>query len=303
MSETTHTHPTDSVKRLERSRSDRMFAGVCGGLARYFDIHPAVYRVGFVVLTLLGGSGIVMYIVAALVIPDEGKEDSFATRILKERRDRPWPLIGLGLVGIALASWLAKATLWPRGDASLLLAVLGVAILRITRHSRRVATEPVEMAREDSRRMRRFFVGISIAFGTLVALVLVATAIFAAVFHVHVGNGVGDRNYHAATTQDLHASYKLGIGNLVLDLRDVSFADHPTKLNVRVDVGKLHILLPPGTPVRVVGTAQAGKVEILGRNDDGQHAEVRTHPVRQPLLTLDAHVGAGLVQVTRGDGR
>src|SRR5436190_9786284 len=116
MSEHTHTLQNGDVKRLERSRSDRMVAGVAGGLARYFDIHPAVYRVGFVVLTLLGGAGIVIYIAAALVMPNEGEEDSFATRVLRERRDRPWPVIGLGLLAIALASWLSTASLAPHGD-------------------------------------------------------------------------------------------------------------------------------------------------------------------------------------------
>ena len=53
-----HTVEGPAVKRLERSRDDRMLAGVCGGLARYFEIHPAFYRVGFVVLTLIGGAGI-----------------------------------------------------------------------------------------------------------------------------------------------------------------------------------------------------------------------------------------------------
>ena len=53
-----HTVEGPAVKRLERSRDDRMLAGVCGGLARYFGIHPAFYRVGFVVLTLIGGAGI-----------------------------------------------------------------------------------------------------------------------------------------------------------------------------------------------------------------------------------------------------
>ena len=68
-----------------------MLAGVCGGLARYFGIHPAFYRVGFVVLALIGGAGILIYLAAALVIPDEGKEDSIASAALRERRDRPWP--------------------------------------------------------------------------------------------------------------------------------------------------------------------------------------------------------------------
>ena len=105
MTETsTHTLGNGATKRLERSRSDRKLAGVCGGLARYFDIHPAVYRVGFVVLALLGGAGILIYLAAALVIPDEGQEDSFATAALRNRRDRPWPLIGLGLVAVALVT-------------------------------------------------------------------------------------------------------------------------------------------------------------------------------------------------------
>ena len=96
-----HTTHIPEIRRLQRSRSDRMLAGVSGGLARYFEIHPAVFRVGFVVLTLLGGAGILIYAAAALVMPDEGKEDSIATAALRNRRDRPWPLIGLGLLAVA----------------------------------------------------------------------------------------------------------------------------------------------------------------------------------------------------------
>ena len=48
-------------------------------------------------------------------------------------------------------------------------------------------------------------------------------AVVAATFNVHLGNGVGDRSYVVAGTQDLRNSYKLGIGELTLDLRDVRF--------------------------------------------------------------------------------
>ena len=92
-----HTTHIPEIRPLQRSRSDRMLAGVSGGLARYFEIHPAIFRVGFVVLTLLGGAGILIYLAAWLVIPDEGKDDSIATAALRNRRDRPWPLIGVGL--------------------------------------------------------------------------------------------------------------------------------------------------------------------------------------------------------------
>ena len=143
---TTHTLGNGATKRLERSRSDRKLAGVSGGLARYFDIHPAVYRVGFVVLTLLGGAGILIYLAAALAMPDEGQEDSFATAALRNRRDRPWPLIGLGLVGVAFVTLLSRATLWPQGDAWIVLLVAGAAILWITRHGK-AATADAATAR------------------------------------------------------------------------------------------------------------------------------------------------------------
>jgi phage shock protein C len=78
-----------------------MLAGVCEGLARYFDVNPALYRVGFVVLTLLGGAGILIYLAAVLVIPEEGKQDSIASGALRSRQDQPWALVGLGLVAVA----------------------------------------------------------------------------------------------------------------------------------------------------------------------------------------------------------
>jgi phage shock protein PspC (stress-responsive transcriptional regulator) len=61
-----------TTRRLERARAGRMIAGVCEGLGRYFDIDPVIFRIGFAVATLAGGAGIVAYIVAAVVVPEEG---------------------------------------------------------------------------------------------------------------------------------------------------------------------------------------------------------------------------------------
>ncbi|MDX6514804.1 MAG: hypothetical protein QOH73_470 [Gaiellaceae bacterium] len=301
MSETqAHTLPNDSVKRLERSRSDRMLAGVCGGLAKYFDIHPAVYRVGFVVLTLLGGAGILIYIAAALVMPKEGEEDSFASGILRQRRDRPWPVIGLGLVGIALASLLAKATLWPQGDAWFLLLVLGAAILWITRHSRRTTqTDATALAKEDSRRIGRLFKGIAIAFATLLAILLVGAAVFASAFDVHVSHGVGDHSYIVTSAQELERSYTLGVGKLTLDLREAALPAGETHLKVRVDVGELRVIVPEGMALRVKANAQLGQVEILGKKSEGHHAKRTVSQNGEQVLVLDAHVGLGEVRVLR----
>jgi phage shock protein PspC (stress-responsive transcriptional regulator) len=299
---TTHTLENGATKRLERSRSDRMVAGVCGGLARYFDIHPAFYRVGFVVLTLLGGAGIVIYAAAALVIPDEGKEDSVATAALRDRRDRPWPLIGLGLVGVAAAILLSRATLWPHGDAWFLLLVAGGVILWVTRHGTAAdptVTDPQARAADDSRRVRRVFRNLLIAFGTLFALLLIATAIFAASVHVHLGNGVGDRNYFVTSAQDLRPRYDLGIGNLTLDMRDLSLPVGETRLKTRVDVGDLDIVVPADASVRLRADAQFGRVEALGAIGDGHDVDRTVDESGARVLVLDAHVGAGRVRVTR----
>lgn len=56
-------------KRLYKSATDKKICGVCGGVAEYFDIDPTIVRLAWVVFTLLGGSGVLAYIVAAIVIP------------------------------------------------------------------------------------------------------------------------------------------------------------------------------------------------------------------------------------------
>ncbi|HIH74535.1 MAG TPA: PspC domain-containing protein [Methanosarcina sp.] len=58
-------------KRLTRSKSDRMIFGVCGGLGKYFGIDPTIVRLGFALLALLDGIGIVIYIILAIVMPQE----------------------------------------------------------------------------------------------------------------------------------------------------------------------------------------------------------------------------------------
>ena len=56
-------------KRLYRSRTQRMLAGVCGGIAEYFNIDPTLIRLGWVVFACMGGTGVLAYIIAAIVIP------------------------------------------------------------------------------------------------------------------------------------------------------------------------------------------------------------------------------------------
>ena len=61
------------AKKLYRSRTDRMIWGVCGGLAKYFDIDPVIVRV-ITVVSILTGWGIIAYIILAIVVPLEDSE-------------------------------------------------------------------------------------------------------------------------------------------------------------------------------------------------------------------------------------
>ncbi len=59
-------------RRLTRSSDDKMIGGVAGGLGRHLDVDPALVRLTFVILALFGGSGILLYALAWIIIPTDG---------------------------------------------------------------------------------------------------------------------------------------------------------------------------------------------------------------------------------------
>ena len=60
------------MKKLYRSSTNKMVAGVCGGIGEYFSVDPTLVRLGFVALSFLAGGGLLVYILAAIIIPKEG---------------------------------------------------------------------------------------------------------------------------------------------------------------------------------------------------------------------------------------
>ena len=74
-------------KRLYRIREGRVVAGVCSGIAAYFGIDPTLVRLGFALLTIFGGAGVLLYLVAWIVIPEEGGDgSSIAESFVSKRR-------------------------------------------------------------------------------------------------------------------------------------------------------------------------------------------------------------------------
>src|SRR5687768_13562718 len=77
--ETTTTTPADGpptpVRCLTKSPNDRVIAGVAGGLGEYFGLDPVLFRIGFVVLSVAGGSGLALYGLGWLLLPEPGDNE------------------------------------------------------------------------------------------------------------------------------------------------------------------------------------------------------------------------------------
>ena len=78
---------SNGTKRLYRPRDGRVVAGVCAGLAAYFGVDPTLVRLAFALVTVFGGLGVLIYLCAWVVIPEEGGDgSSIAETFVNERR-------------------------------------------------------------------------------------------------------------------------------------------------------------------------------------------------------------------------
>ncbi len=112
---------------LRRSTEDKVIAGVCGGLGRYFGVDPIWFRIAFVVLTFGGGSGILVYLLAWLLIPEQRAGETLGRG--SSSMDGSI-IVGVGLVAIGLmllvntlVPWFDRI-MWP-----LIVIVAGLALL------------------------------------------------------------------------------------------------------------------------------------------------------------------------------
>ncbi|HEY4462481.1 MAG TPA: PspC domain-containing protein [Streptosporangiaceae bacterium] len=77
---------TDGAKRLYRRREGRIVAGVCAGLAAYFGVDVTLVRLAFAVATIVWGLGVLIYLLAWAVIPEEGESASIVENVIKQQR-------------------------------------------------------------------------------------------------------------------------------------------------------------------------------------------------------------------------
>jgi phage shock protein PspC (stress-responsive transcriptional regulator) len=101
-------------KRLLRSRDDRMIAGVAGGLGRYFNVDPVIFRLGFAVSVFFGGLGILAYLAFALFVPSEAQEGEEEARAPVQRSGWLGIVAGTALILIAFSS-IGSFVFWGDG--------------------------------------------------------------------------------------------------------------------------------------------------------------------------------------------
>jgi len=94
---------SEPVKRIYRSKYDRMISGVCGGIGEYFSIDVLLVRILWIVITLFGGVGILLYIAAVIIVPENPGHLESETDSPKKKNDKTffWGAL-LIIVGIAL---------------------------------------------------------------------------------------------------------------------------------------------------------------------------------------------------------
>jgi phage shock protein PspC (stress-responsive transcriptional regulator) len=298
-----------------------MVGGVCGGLGQYFDVNPLFYRVGFVVLTLLGGVGLLVYGAAVLVIPNEGEDESIASDILRNHRQRPIALVGLALVaiaGIVLLShvprhlhsdpfWIVvlvvgASLLWSQRGRTVGSAVVHAAPASgfadtATTTAPTAPTTPSTVAVQAPRKGWRWVRWTFATLGALILLVIVTAVAFAAPY-LHLGDGIGNRSYEPALPAAVDTSYRLGIGNLNVDVSHVPFGPGPRTVHLDLGIGNMRVIVPPDVRVVTHGRVSWGDSEILGNERNGHDVDTDIGSPK-PQLVLDAHVGIGHLEVTR----
>ena len=271
-------------RRLTRPKQDRWLGGVAAGLGEYFDLSPAIYRIAFVALALAGGTGVLLYIAAWLVIPEEGASESIAAVELKKHRDQPRRVIGLGILAFVAILVLSESHVWPSPGNIWLAFVLGIAAVVWWR-----------LGPASSTRRR-----IVAAFALGLVALLLATVAFAV--RVPLFAGVGARVDRPVDVRDVHSKYELGIGDLTLDFAGVPLPKGQTFVRATVGIGDLKVRVPANASVEVEGRVQAGQLRLLGERDSGTH--VHAHVVDRTgsgrVLVLDARTGLGKVEVERG---
>lgn len=324
--------PSQSPKRLTRSRADRVLGGVCGGLGRYLGIDAVVVRVAAVVLLFVGGAGAIAYLAMLLLVPDA--EAGTEPEAAPFRRDLSGMAIAAIVVGLIVlgpfllgGGFLLAGLLVPLG----IVALIGLAAWWL------VSGEPVTGDARDLVRRSALGVAVLVGCGLLfvagfwvtgiaggvvagstviaagvvlvvgafsgrvrwVALPAIALALGAglvAAAGIKLDGGVGERDYAPSSSGAIKDRYELGAGQLIVDLRKAGLKPGDTRLKLQVGMGQAVLIVPEDVCVASTADVGAGNVDVFGRSNAGidvRWDDGQAARLAQPRVLVDAELGLG----------
>lgn len=315
------------ARRLTRSSTDKMLGGVAGGLGQYFGVDAVLFRVGFAALTFAGGLGLFAYLALWLVVPDET-----GTSVLRDSSRSRAATVGI-VVLAGLVALLVLAIFDPFSGLLGLLVLIAVVVL-VVQAARSDGTPSLGRALAIAGVIVLSLVlgaaaGIAAAFGAgaivagtvialglalvvtaftgrsrrwliVPALALAAPVAAVAAVDLRFEGGVGERDYRPRDVGSIQPRYELGIGELVIDLRDVRFPSGTTPLDIDLGMGELRVIVPDEVCVRTDVHVDVGEVRVFGHESGGTDVDWLEQPRNEagaPELAINADVGLGAVDI------
>jgi phage shock protein PspC (stress-responsive transcriptional regulator) len=275
--------PPREPRRLTRSRR-RLIAGVGGGLGRYFDVDPVIFRIALVALVFFGGTGLCVYAAIWLFVPTEGSDKApLGIRFFHGDR-QVWKTVAAITAVVIGSSLAAAASFWATGTGSGEIVAVVVIVLGLA------------LAAAAFRGGARWLI--------LPALAVALPAGVVSAADVDLHGGVGERTHRQSSVETMRDGYRLGVGKLTVDLRDVRLPAGDRELDLKLGMGELRLVVPEDVCVVTRAHVGAGEVRALDRDAEGadvDFAEEPTAPPGTPRLIVDADLGFGALYVSHRD--
>jgi phage shock protein PspC (stress-responsive transcriptional regulator) len=318
--------PRDEPSRppLTRSTSDRVIAGVAGGLGRHLNVDPLAIRIAFVIAVFAGGLGILAYLACLLFIPSDDPSSPQRWGALR--------IIGAGLLVIAGIAILTPD--WIGGPWLFFLLAAGLVtylLIRVAREgglsgtAARVGIGVVLLALAVGGFVAAAAgsaLGGGIVIGGLViacgiglvggafrggarwliapAIVLALPLTAVAATDLDLRGTWGERTFRPATVADIGDGYEMGVGAMRVDLRDLELPPGRTDLPLQIGMGEIQVLAPPDMCVVTDAGVSLGAVDTGRGEEGGVDFEVHDAPAPDPgvsYVRLDVDLGIGALRV------
>ena len=327
--------PGPSRPRLTRSSSDKMIAGVCGGVARHLGLDSTLVRIALVALVLFGGAGVLVYLAGVVLMPNEAGESVFG-----KPGERP---SALTVIGVAVAALLLGPAILGGGFLLAgavmplaILALIGLVVYWLVSGEGPTVGGAAEVAEHAALGIAVLFACGAIAAGgglaaglgggTVVAALVILAGVmlvagafiggvrwlilpalslalavgFVSAAGIDLHGGVGEREYKPSSASEVRDGYRVGVGELIVDLREADLPKGDTRLHVDVGMGAARLIVPEDVCVASAAEIGIGAVDVFDRENGGIDVDWddRPRPAEgNSRVIVDADIGVGALLV------